>query len=97
MNTEQKSLKMVSFMRDCYVSIPGYRDNKLNAAYNNGGGELVSKTIEQNFGVRPDGYIRVNFEAFRKVINKIGGVEVTLTEDEARYLYKLHFGKEMPV
>lgn len=91
MNTEQKTLKMVSFMRDCYVSIPGYRDNKLNASYNNGGGDLVMKTIEQNFGVRPDGYIRVNFEAFRRVINKIGGVEVTLTEDEARYLNSTNY------
>lgn len=91
MNTEQKTLKMVSFMRDCYVSIPGYRDNKLNASYNNGGGELVMETIEQNFGVKIDGYIRVNFNAFRKVINKIGGVEVTLTEDEARYLNSTNY------
>ena len=91
MNTEEKTLKMVSFMRDCYVSIPGYRDNKLNASYNNGGGELVAETIEQNFGVKADGYIRVNFEAFRKVINKIGGVEVTLTESEALYLNSTNY------
>lgn len=91
MNTEQKTLKMVSFMRDCYVSIPGYRDNKLNASYNNGGGPLVEETILQNFGVASDGYIRVNFEAFRKVINKIGGVEVTLTEDEAVYLNSTNY------
>lgn len=94
MNTEQKTLKMVSIMRDCYVSIPGYRDNKLNAAYNNGGGQLVMDTIEQNFGIKLDGYIRVNFDAFESVINKVGGVEVTLTENEAQYLNSTNYISE---
>ena len=86
LNTEEKTIKMVSVMRDCYVSIPGYKSNKLNAAYSFGGGELLSATIEQNFGVLLDGYVVVDFAGFKKLIDKIGGVEIELTESEAQYL-----------
>lgn len=86
MNTEDKTLKLVSIMRDSYVSIPGYRDNKLNAAFAHGGGELLADTIEQNFGIELDGYVRVDFAGFRKLIDELGGVEIELTEAEAQYL-----------
>lgn len=86
LNTEEKTIKMVSVMRDCYVSIPGYKSNKLNAAYSFGGGELLCATIEQNFGVLLDGYVVVDFAGFKKMIDKIGGVEIELTESEAQYL-----------
>ena len=85
-NQKQKSLKLTSIMRDCYVTIPGYRSNKLNAAYNNGGGQLLLATIEQNFQIHLDGYVRVDFEAFETIIDKLGGVEIELSASEARYL-----------
>lgn len=86
MNTEEKTLKMVSVMRDSYVSIPGYRDNKLNAAFQFGGGPLLCDTIERNFGVKLDGYVIIDFAGFKKLIDEVGGVEIELTEDEAQYL-----------
>ena len=86
MNTEDKTLKIVSIMRDSYVSIPGYRNNKLNAAFSFGGGDLLCETIEQNFGIDLDGYVRVDFAGFRKLIDELGGVEIELTEAEAQYL-----------
>ena len=93
-NTEQKKLKLVSLMRDCYVTIPGYRNNKLNAAFSNGGGPLLSKTILQNFGIKIDGYVKVNFEGFVKLIDRLGGVEISLTETEARYLNTTNYIKK---
>lgn len=86
MNTEKKTVKMVSIMRDCYVYINGYRENKLNAAYSYGGGELLKQTIETNFGVPIAGYVVVDFSAFEEVINSVGGVDISLTETEAEYL-----------
>lgn len=86
LNTVEKSIKLTSLMRDMYVTIPGYRDNKLNAAYHNGGGVLLAETIEQNFGVEIDGYVRVNFKAFEKIVDKLGGVDIELTSNEAYYL-----------
>lgn len=85
-NGQQKSLKLTSLMRDIYIQIPRYLPNKLNAAYNNGGGKLLIETIEQNFGIPIDGYIVVDFDGLESIIDLLGGVEVTLTSDEAYYL-----------
>jgi len=85
-NKEQHSLKLASLMRDIKVHIPGYLDNKLNDAFKKGGGKLLKKTIEKNFGIQIDGYIIVNFEGFEDIIDELGGVEVELTESEVEYL-----------
>lgn len=90
-NGQQKSLKLTSLMRDVYISIPGYLPNKLNAAYNNGGGKLLTDTVEQNFGIPIDGYVVVNFEGLETIIDLLGGVEVTLTSDEAYYLNSTNY------
>lgn len=86
MNTKDKSLKLTSLMRDMLVQIPGYKDNKLNTAYELGGVPLLYQTIELNFDIHIDGYVLVGFDAFENIINKLGGVAITLTEAEAAYL-----------
>lgn len=86
LDNKHKALKLTSLMRDILVEIPGYGSNKLNSAYSIGGVELLYQTIAQNFGIQLDGYVEVSFEAFEKVVNDVGGVEVELTESEANYL-----------
>lgn len=83
---KHNQLKLTSLMRDMFVSIPGYENNRFNAAYSFGGVPLVYQTIATNFGVRLDGYVLVDFEAFENVINQIGGVEVTITESEYEHI-----------
>jgi len=90
-NVKQRALKLTSLMRDLYVQIPGYSDNKLNAAYHIGGMELLMKTISVNFNIEVDGYVKVGFHAFEDVINQLGGVEITLTEKEANYLNRTNY------
>ena len=68
------------------VDIPGHDPNKLNSPNSFGGIELLYKTIAQNFNIELDGYVEVGFEAFEKIVNSVGGVEVELTESEANYL-----------
>lgn len=85
-NTETKTLKLTSLMRDLYVEIPGYSNNRLNSAYAKGGIDLLYQTIKQNFGIDIDGYCMVNFDAFENIIDIIGGIEITLNEKEANYL-----------
>lgn len=86
MNTKDKTYKLTSLMRDMLVQIPGYKDNKLNTAYEIGGVPLLYKTIELNFDLKLDGYVLVGFDDFESVINKLGGVQITLTSEEANYL-----------
>lgn len=85
-NTKSKEVTFTSFMRDAYVKIPGYSDNKLNHAYQYGGMKLLNETLRVNFGVEVDGNVEVNFAQFKEIIDLLGGVEITLTEAEARYL-----------
>lgn len=85
-NFETKELKLTSFLRDMYVEIPNHGRNKLNAAYAFGGEELLYQTIAQNFGIRIDKFCIVDISAFEKVINRIGGIDMTLESDEAEYL-----------
>ena len=83
---KNKRLKMTSFLRDTYVSIPEKGDMKLNAACFYGGPQLVVDTIESNFGIKIDHYALVDFEAFKEIINALGGVDVDITSAEAKYL-----------
>lgn len=85
-NKKTKTITMSSFMRDMYVQIPGYSDNRINASYAFGGMELLDATLEKNFGVTVDGNVEVDFSGFQKVIDTLGGVEIELTSAEARYL-----------
>lgn len=86
MNTKDKTMKLTSLMRDLYVEIPGYNNNKLNSVYAKDGIDLLYTTIENNFGIKLDGYALVNFESFEKIVDLVGGVEITLTSGEAHYL-----------
>lgn len=85
-NKKRKEISLTSFMRDMYVQIPGYSDNRINAAYTFGGMSLLDETIEKNFGIHIDGNIEVDFQAFKVCIDKLGGIDMELTQEEADYL-----------
>jgi LCP family protein required for cell wall assembly len=87
-NTNDGTVKMISLMRDLYVQIPGYSDNRLNVAYVFGGMKLLEETIKRNFGVQVDGNFEVDFDGFKKVIDILGGVDITLSKEEAKHLNK---------
>ena len=85
-NKEEKTLTMTSFMRDLYVKIPDYYNQRLNVAYAVGGFDVLYDTLEYNFGVSVDKGVAVNFESFPEVIEAVGGVDVELTSSEASHL-----------
>ena len=85
-NKRTGKIKLVSFMRDLYVSIPGYEDNRINAAYAYGGAELLDKTIEENFGVHIDGNVEVDFDRFISSLSQIGNLDIELNKEEAEFL-----------
>jgi LCP family protein required for cell wall assembly len=85
-DNRNKQIKMTSFLRDCYVHIPGYGDNRINAAYSVGGVSLTIKTLEENFKVKIDNYVIIDFSAFEKIINRMGGISAKLTKAQAEYM-----------
>ena len=99
-NRETKTLTMTSILRDCYVPLPAYAGhgaglNRINVCYNlgyqwtgssKGGMEMLALCVEQNFGIPIDHTIEVDFVAFEKIVDLLGGVEIELTEAEAKYM-----------
>lgn len=97
LDMKHKELKLTSLMRDMYVTIPGYENAKFNAAYSYGGISLLYQTIAENFGIKMDGYVIVDFAAFKDVINTIGGVEIELSEEECAYLLETYAEKKSSI
>lgn len=75
-------LKLSSIMRDSYVSIPGYGNDKITHAYAFGGPQLAIKTLNQNFNLDIEDFATVNFESFPKIIDALGGIDIEVTQEE---------------
>ena len=81
-----KKLKLTSIMRDSYVYIDGYGQDKINHAYAYGGPELAIKTINENFGLNIENFVSVNFSSLPNIINILGGVDIEITDEELQYI-----------
>lgn len=82
----QQRCAVVSVQRDLYVAIPDHGENRINAAYSFGGAELLRATVEENLQVSVDGTVQVDFSAFKTMVDAAGGVEISLSAEEAEYL-----------
>ena len=79
---------LISIPRDSYVAIPAYTDskgvshsashNKINAAYDLGGPQLLTQTVEENFDIRIDHYLEIGFLGIVNMVNEAGGVNMCL-------------------
>lgn len=99
-NTYEKTLTMTSLLRDSFVKMPDYKGHtggriKLTTIYHlgymygdgiAGSMELMNQTLYDNFGIEIDHNIEIDFDAFIKVIDMLGGIPIYLTEAEADYL-----------
>lgn len=94
-NPQAKILSLTSILRDLYVQIPGYEDNRINAAYAAGGMPLLNETLEKNFGIHVDGNIEVDFGQFSEIIDLLGGVCLELRADEAKEINRLVAGSSL--
>lgn len=98
-NTYDGTVRLSSVLRDTLVSLPNYKSygagrNKFNMAYHlgntwegiEGAMAYTNLTMYHNFGVEVDYNVEISFESFTKLIDYMGGVEMELTEAEAKYL-----------
>lgn len=84
-NKKRETLSIMSFMRDTAVMIPGRsKINRLNAAHVYGGTALTIKTIEENFKVPIDNYVKLDFLSFIEVVDILGGLELDVKSDRER-------------
>ena len=71
---------LISVPRDSLVEIPGFGEERVNAAYAFGGAPLLVQTLEQATGVAIDDYVEIGFGGFASVVDAIGGVEICVAE-----------------
>ena len=98
-NTFDGTVTLFSVLRDSYVKLPDYKGHVCGRAkftvcyglgYNWGGTagamEMTNICMRDNFGVEVDYNVEIDFESFIRVVDFMGGVEIELTEAEAKYL-----------
>lgn len=100
LNTRTMTLTMTSILRDSFIKMPDYKGHigghiKLNTIYNlgylygdgiAGSMELMNLTLYNNFGIEVDHNFEFDFEVFVSVVDLLGGVQIELTDAEARRL-----------
>jgi LCP family protein required for cell wall assembly len=85
-NKRTRQVAMLSIPRDLWVYIPTYGWNRINTAHRRGysmnypgkGPGLLADTIELNLGIPTQHWARVDFTGFQKVVDELGGVDMTV-------------------
>lgn len=81
LDTDNKSIGLLSIPRDTRVRIPKYGYDKINHAYPLGGRELTQRTVEEFLGIRVNNYVMVDFKGFKGLVDAIGGVDIDIESD----------------
>jgi len=101
---KNKTIKLVSLYRDSwtYMTVPranGTTEDyyfKLNSSYNYGGPSNLIKTIENDYKIKIDQYVAVDFSSFKKLIDAVGGIDIDVEEYEANYIRRTSYQKDFP-
>lgn len=95
-----KQIALISIPRDMYVKPEGWNWMKVNAVHayaerdqENSGGEFTSNFFSKLLNTSIDYYAVVDFDAFERIIDEFGGVDVTVDRDLIDYQYPIR-GKE---
>jgi len=88
---------MLSIPRDLWVTIPGVGENRINTAHffaegvEPGSGPAAAlETIELNFGVQVQYYVRIKFDGIVEIIDSLGGIDIELEETMAGFTAGVH-------
>jgi polyisoprenyl-teichoic acid--peptidoglycan teichoic acid transferase len=92
LNVEKKKAVLVSIPRDTKVTLPSYGIEKINAAHSFNGPAGAVEAVKKLSGMEINDYAEVDFEAFKGIVDAIGGVpfhlEHTINDPKAGYLPK---------
>ena len=92
LNGETGDIKLVSL--ECEVIAPypedmcpdGPKSGRIVDAFYLGGGELAKRVVSDAFNIKIDNFAQVEYDAFEQIIDTLGGVDIELTEIEAKTL-----------
>ncbi|MFI7449409.1 LCP family protein [Nonomuraea sp. NPDC049714] len=99
---DRKKVTAVNIPRDSIVEIPrcgsqAARTDMINSAFDRGGLTCAVKTVETLTDVRIDHMVEVDFAGFKRLVDALGGVEVTLARpvDDPKSKLRLPAGKSV--
>jgi LCP family protein required for cell wall assembly len=89
LDLETKHAVLFSIPRDLYVEVPENGKRRINIVhvlgetqgYPGGGPALLMDTIRQDFGIPLDGYVMVNFQGFREIVDVLGGADIYVEKE----------------
>jgi LCP family protein required for cell wall assembly len=91
-----RKLKLTSILRDSWVKLPNGKSNRINTAVFYGGPVMAMRAVGENFDVRVDHYVMVDFDVFEKIVDALGGVSVPIEKNEINFLCKkTRLGKQI--
>lgn len=88
LNNETKEIKMVSVYRDTLLDLSEGTYQKCNSAYSYGGPTLAINMLNMNLDLDIQDYVTMDFGAISDVVDAIGGIKVTVTDEEVEGLNK---------
>lgn len=96
-----KQAAVISIPRDLWVKVGGYGTHRINSAHAIGedsgypgeGPGLLCDTVSQTLGQPVHAFVRVDFRAFEKVIDELGGIDVYVQRSFYDYLFRDGFRK----
>jgi LCP family protein required for cell wall assembly len=71
---------MLSVPRDLWVNIPGYGQERINAAYEFGGPQTAKQTVSNVLGQPIDRYVVIGLQGVRNVVDAVGGIDITVPQ-----------------
>jgi len=89
LNKKTKKINMTSLFRDTWTYINARNKDtygKINSSYFFGGPETLIETIQNDFKIKIDYYVAVDFSSFTDIINALGGLTIEVEDYEAEYI-----------
>lgn len=90
-NEEEEKVILSTIPRDTLVYISDEkagtaRYDKISHAYAYGGANAITEVFQENFDIQISGYVAINFQAMEEVVDLLGGLTLTLTDQEAKHM-----------
>jgi len=92
-NNDTKEVKIVSVYRDTFLNVYDTSYQKVNSAYTKDGVRSAVAALNKNLDLAITDYVCVDFNALVEAIDMLGGIELTVTDEEVGYMNSIYIGE----
>lgn len=86
LDTAAQRVMLTSLIRDALVQRPDGKIGRINYIAKNDSPEALCQVISRHIGVKIEQYILFDFMQISRIVDFLGGVDITITDEEAHYL-----------